>query len=387
MTMGRLNIGWKHYDNWKKKSRGVKASRNLLDHLFSKSQEEAVAKAAEKRTGLTTVTFGSQNPGFQAGNINGRGASTVHDIGLSVLYESSDPIADVVFVRGLRGRPRRAWATEEMRVQNHQSQDISNIASSAQGATKDKSRRSLRKIFSRGKSKTKVPQPGLVEQGVYWPLDLLPNDCNNTRIFTWGYDSVVTKFFGGPTNKNNMLAHAKDLLYVLGNKRLDCIVSAAGFSTNDQSIRNLQINSSDLEIIYEEFISLYERPGRHFEVCTFQEAQGLTGVSYVKFDHKVVENSSSALTGTERILTINANHMSMCRFAKRTEDGYQKVVGELQRRLSVIKVGLVIRSTDSENMILPSKKSPSQRTFASSAYSLNVDCATDTHRTGNDLDE
>lgn len=63
-------------------------------------------------------------------------------------------------------------------------------------------------------------------------------------------------------------------------------VSAVGFSTNDQSIRNFQINSSDLQIIHEGFISLYERPDRHFEACTFQEAQGMTGMSYGLLDNK-----------------------------------------------------------------------------------------------------
>ena len=51
--------------------KGVKASQKLLNELLSKSQEEAVAKAAGNQSGSTTVTFGAQNSGFQAGNING----------------------------------------------------------------------------------------------------------------------------------------------------------------------------------------------------------------------------------------------------------------------------------------------------------------------------
>ncbi|KAF7883631.1 uncharacterized protein EAF02_005551 [Botrytis sinoallii] len=290
----------------------------------------------------------------------------IHDIGLSVLHEPSDCIADIVFQRFMAYKA----ILEELGQQKEILQ-----------------------------TQARVSQTNPTEKEVYWPLDLLPNNCNNTRIFTWGYDSVVAKFFRGPTNKNNMFAYAKDLLYLLSNKRLDCvirraaiepyenlndiylstiaisflgtphrgsqmgelgevvrrIVSAVGFSTNDQSIRNLKINSSDLEIIHEGFISLYDRPNRHFEVCTFQGAQGMTGVNYGKFDHKVVENISSILTGSERIQTINANHMSMCRFADRTEDGYQKVVGELQRSLSLIKIKSLVRSTDNENTGLPPK--------------------------------
>ncbi|EMR84638.1 hypothetical protein BcDW1_6707 [Botrytis cinerea BcDW1] len=53
---------------------GMKASQKLLTQLLSKSQEEAVAKAAGYQNGSTTVSsvsFGSQNSGFQAGIING----------------------------------------------------------------------------------------------------------------------------------------------------------------------------------------------------------------------------------------------------------------------------------------------------------------------------
>ena len=46
----------------------VKASQKLLNELLSKSQEEALAKA---QSHSTTVKFGNQNSGFQAGIING----------------------------------------------------------------------------------------------------------------------------------------------------------------------------------------------------------------------------------------------------------------------------------------------------------------------------
>ena len=49
----------------------VKASQKLLNELLSKSQEEALAKAAGNQSHSTTVKFGNQNSGFQAGIING----------------------------------------------------------------------------------------------------------------------------------------------------------------------------------------------------------------------------------------------------------------------------------------------------------------------------
>jgi hypothetical protein len=39
--------------------KGVKASQKLLNELLSKSQEDAVAKAAGDQSGLTMVTFGA----------------------------------------------------------------------------------------------------------------------------------------------------------------------------------------------------------------------------------------------------------------------------------------------------------------------------------------
>jgi len=51
--------------------KGLKASQKLLHELLSKSQDEAVARAAGNQSNSTTVTFGAQNSGFQAGNIHG----------------------------------------------------------------------------------------------------------------------------------------------------------------------------------------------------------------------------------------------------------------------------------------------------------------------------
>ncbi|OAG04888.1 uncharacterized protein CC84DRAFT_1093548 [Paraphaeosphaeria sporulosa] len=55
--------------------KALEASRTLLDELLSRAREEAVAKAAAKSqdssTTVSTVTFGNQNSGQQAGVING----------------------------------------------------------------------------------------------------------------------------------------------------------------------------------------------------------------------------------------------------------------------------------------------------------------------------
>jgi hypothetical protein len=51
--------------------KGLKATQKLLQELLSKSQDDAIARAAGNQSSSTTVTFGAQNSGFQAGNING----------------------------------------------------------------------------------------------------------------------------------------------------------------------------------------------------------------------------------------------------------------------------------------------------------------------------
>jgi hypothetical protein len=61
-------------------------------------------------------------------------------------------------------------------------------------------------------------QPGVEEEedevsnGTYWPADLLPEDCKNIRILTYGYDSHVSHFFKGPANKLNLSQLGEGLL-------------------------------------------------------------------------------------------------------------------------------------------------------------------------------
>lgn len=52
--------------------KALSTSRKLLNELLSKSQDDAIAKAAsESQTRSTIVTFGAQNSGFQIGVSSG----------------------------------------------------------------------------------------------------------------------------------------------------------------------------------------------------------------------------------------------------------------------------------------------------------------------------
>lgn len=95
--------------------------------------------------------------------------------------------------------------------------------------------RGIRQLFSRkqGIQSGEAQKAKAVE--IYWPVDLLPADCTNARILTWGYDSNFTHFFGGSANQSNIFAIARDLLFALERQRLDCVGSPSKW-------RNMMLN-------------------------------------------------------------------------------------------------------------------------------------------------
>ncbi|KUJ22968.1 ankyrin [Mollisia scopiformis] len=274
-------------------------------------------------------------------------------------------------IHGLQGHPRKTWTCE------------SNPRQPPYGSS-EPIEKALKKLFSR-KHKTGHKDTEKRETAeVFWPLDLLPLDCTNSRILTWGYDSKVSHFFGGASNQSNITAHAQNLLAGLKRSRLDCpgrsilfvahslgepmlldiysstfaitflgtphfgsnkagiaevarrMASVSGFDTTDKNIRALQVDSTELELIHELFLQIYDCKERPFQVITFQEAKGIAGINYLKLNEKVVEPFSSRI-GNEPVQTINANHMSMCRFPSRDDEGYKQVVGEVTIQLSGIQ--------------------------------------------------
>jgi ankyrin repeat domain-containing protein 50 len=65
------------------------------------------------------------------------------------------------------------------------------------------------------------------------------------------------------------------------------IASASGFSTSDRNLRALYIDSTELEGIHERFMMLRKQNQWHFEIRTFQEAKGLTGIGFLGLSDKV----------------------------------------------------------------------------------------------------
>ncbi|PMD51210.1 uncharacterized protein K444DRAFT_545347 [Hyaloscypha bicolor E] len=271
----------------------------------------------------------------------------------------ADKTSSIVFVHGLQGHPKNTW-TSKSRSSN---------------------------------ASTPKSTDNLEERLTFWPYHLLREDCKNVRILTWGYNSNVSEFFSGSANKGNILSYSRDLLGDLAGERRSCptrpiifvahslggkyplsrymllrasesegerdkniylstkailflgtphgggnfvdwgetarrIVSAIGFDTNHQNTRDLAIDSPMLEDCRERFLNLHNR--RNFEICTFQEACGMKGTSLLGLNRKVVDGVSSEFPDTGRRFTINANHMEMCRYSSREDDGYRKVSRELR---------------------------------------------------------
>jgi ankyrin repeat domain-containing protein 50 len=116
-----------------------------------------------------------------------------------------------VFVHGLQGHPRKTWARRVL-------VDLSEA--SAAGSIEERQKQKRRSIPWRRESGSKE---SLVVDEVFWPADLLPLDCPDARVLTWGYDSKISNFFGGAANKGNIAVYSKDLLYALARERSDCV--------------------------------------------------------------------------------------------------------------------------------------------------------------------
>jgi len=62
------------------------------------------------------------------------------------------------------------------------------------------------------------------------------------------------------------------------------IVSVSGFDTTDRNILALQVDSSELERIQESFLRICGRG--EFQVFTFLESKGVTGINYLGLNKK-----------------------------------------------------------------------------------------------------
>ncbi|KAN0112346.1 hypothetical protein V8E51_005297 [Hyaloscypha variabilis] len=289
----------------------------------------------------------------------------VRDDDITVLYTPSseaDPIiADVIFVHGLQGHPRKTWQAN---------MDV------------PAGKRSFLGIRKRKRSECQESSDAM-----FWPADLLPDDYKNMRILTYGYDSNVSRYFKGPTNKLNLsqlgegllnrvvgerrrseasgrpivfVAHSLGGLLVEeaiveskkqgpGSRKIDVYKSTQGiiffgtphkgsndvkwglilesiasavFDTNDKLIRALEPDNELLDKLARDFQDIVDEG--NLRICSLLESTGKTGLPI--FNGKVVPDSSASFGSRkfEHQDYIEKNHMNMCRFAGRDDGGYNR---------------------------------------------------------------
>ena len=120
--------------------------------------------------------------------------------------------SSIVFIHGLQGHPQGTWSHR------------TTVGSESIAPTRPAKRARLHEIFYRDpKAQPTTAAGNFHESCVFWPSDLLPEDCPNARIITWGYNSAITRFFDGAVNQGSIFAHAKDLLFDLSRARADCV--------------------------------------------------------------------------------------------------------------------------------------------------------------------
>ncbi|KFZ23237.1 hypothetical protein V502_02285 [Pseudogymnoascus sp. VKM F-4520 (FW-2644)] len=139
---------------------------------------------------------------------------------------NSDIVADLCFVHGLGGHPQDTWNYGKATKSSPPD------GSALQHQPRDRSSFSAR--FARlGLKKKQLVQneavtdqaPAAVDESntcCFWPYDLVPDDFDNVRILTYGYDSHPSHFYRRSTNQMTITQHATQLLQQITNARGEC---------------------------------------------------------------------------------------------------------------------------------------------------------------------
>ncbi|KAF4448946.1 hypothetical protein F53441_7715 [Fusarium austroafricanum] len=108
------------------------------------------------------------------------------------------------------------------------------------------------------------------------------------------------------------------------------MLSTLHFQTATAMLDTLGLKTTDLERAHEAFCRIWHQ--YDFQVKTFQESLGLTGIDLGVLGNKVVPHESSLIGDPrEQAETLQANHLQMCRFSRAQDPNYIKVAGELRR--------------------------------------------------------
>ncbi|KAF9775442.1 hypothetical protein IL306_006450, partial [Fusarium sp. DS 682] len=215
---------------------------------------------------------------------------------------------------------------------------------------------------------------------VFWPYAFLREDLPSARIFTYGYNADVVAGLFQASNQNSIFEHTKTmaarldreleetdapLIFVVhslggiivkdaigqsemlrqrtklvvffgtphrGSPQVSWGKLASNFATyfllldtNSNIVVDLDQNSQTLERIHTRFIDIVLK--NNIMIHSFQESREI-----VSLRGKVVEGDSSYLGigDRETVETIDADHRTMTKFHKRSDEGYRAVSGVLK---------------------------------------------------------
>ena len=117
-------------------------------------------------------------------------------------------ILSIVFIHGLQGHPFRTWTKELKKGHSSGAPQLKNRNSNP-------TRRSSSRLTRPDNGRDSLPE-GAQPEGpsqVFWPRDLLPSECPDSRILVLGYDTNIARNpLSRFANKNSVFSHGKNLL-------------------------------------------------------------------------------------------------------------------------------------------------------------------------------
>ncbi len=157
----------------------------------------------------------------------------VQEHGVTVLWEpkqGSATLADVIFVHGLGGHPRKTW--QYGKAEKSATEETAGAAQERSRWNTSMNRFKTKKSSKSAEDKTpfapgpsgplEAPKSESQSQGCFWPYDLVPDDFGNLRILTYGYDSHPSHFYTGRTVQMNISQHSQQLLQSITDFRREC---------------------------------------------------------------------------------------------------------------------------------------------------------------------
>ncbi|KAG6988517.1 hypothetical protein G7Y79_00072g097790 [Physcia stellaris] len=114
-----------------------------------------------------------------------------------------------------------------------------------------------------------------------------------------------------------------------------------GPSTYTEILRGLSPDSEKLDSLTRDFNDILNADipvQQKIKIFSFQEGKGMTGIA--RFDGKVVPEGSSGIFGRrdiENSISINENHVNMCRFGSKSDSGYNIFKYNLENYLEDIQ--------------------------------------------------